>query len=160
MRPALQALSTQSPCQLKTGPVSSVQTNPHVHRVHSVVYVQLDRRSVSNISSVRIRFVQHDNVSSLNYLLHRNDRFDNTRAPVRYAPLNSFICLVWNYLLAKSLICSPFAATILFGAILRSSLTRGKIVSSITWPAAPESLVTLTFTHLSFTSMISFWFKL
>ena len=32
----------------------------------SVVHVQLDHRSVSNISNVRILFIQHDNVSSSN----------------------------------------------------------------------------------------------
>ena len=44
--------------------------NPHVHRVHSVVCVQLDRRSISNGSNERILFIQHDNVSSSDCFLH------------------------------------------------------------------------------------------
>ena len=63
-------LTTDSPCQLKTGPVSSRQ-NPHAHCVHTIFQVQLDHRSVSSVSNVRIHFVQHYNVSSsYNLFLH------------------------------------------------------------------------------------------
>ena len=36
------------------------------------------------------------------------------------------------------------------GAVLHSSFTRGNMPASTTCPAAPESFVTLTFTHLPF----------
>ena len=49
-----------------------------------------------------------------------------------------------------SLICSPFAATNLFGDVLRSCLTLANIPSVITCPAAPESMVILTVTHKPF----------
>ena len=103
--------TTGSPCQLKTGPVSS---KPHVH-------------------CVRILFIQRDNVSSSNNLLHRNERFDNTRTSECYAPLNSLVFVLSEMICSpSSLICSPFAATNFFGDVLRPRLSCGNIVSSIT----------------------------
>ena len=49
----------------------------------------------------------------------------------------------------KSLMCSPFAATRFFGAVLRSSLKRGNIPSGMTCPAAPESKETESEFHPS-----------
>ena len=40
-----------------------IEAHPHVHCAHSVVHVHLDHRSISNISNVRILFIQHNNVS-------------------------------------------------------------------------------------------------
>ena len=65
-----------------------------------------------------------------------------------YASLHSLFCLEWNSLFTQ--VSDLFTIT---------SLTRGNILSNITFPAAPESMVTLTFTHLSFTSMIFFEFE-
>ena len=47
-----------------------IEANPHVHCVHTAVHVQLCHRSVSNISNVRILFIQHHNVSGSDNLLH------------------------------------------------------------------------------------------
>ena len=47
-----------------------IEADPHVHRVHTIVHVQLDHCSVSSVSNVRIPFVQHKNVSSSDDLLH------------------------------------------------------------------------------------------
>ena len=41
-----------------------IEANPHVHCVHTIIYVQLDHCSISNVSDVRILFIQHNNVSS------------------------------------------------------------------------------------------------
>ena len=62
------------------------------------------------------------------------------------------MCLEWNRLFAQASICSPFAATNLFGAVLRWNFTRGNIPSGMTWAAAPETMVALAFTQLSFTA--------
>ena len=80
-----------------------------------------------NVSNVRILFIQHDNVSGSDNLLHRSKSFDNTRSPECYAPLNSPVCLEWNVLFTQVSDCSSFAATNFFGDVLRSSLTRGNI---------------------------------
>ena len=47
-----------------------IEAIPHVFCVHTVVHVQLDHCSVSNISNVRIPFTQHDSVSGSDNLLH------------------------------------------------------------------------------------------
>ena len=47
-----------------------IEANPHVHCVHTIVHVHLDHSSVSSVSNVRILFVQHNNVSSSDDLLH------------------------------------------------------------------------------------------
>ena len=47
-----------------------IQTDPHVHRVHPVVRDQFYYRSVSNVSNVRILFVQHDDLPGSDNLLH------------------------------------------------------------------------------------------
>ena len=101
MLPALQACrerldhSLSLPAEKSTRLVSA---NPHVFRVHSITHVHIDRRPVSNIKNLGILFDQYDNVFGSNHLLLRNERFDNTRAPERYTPLNPLIRLEWNFL--------------------------------------------------------------
>ena len=124
------------------------EAKPHVHCAHSVVRVQLDHRSISSISNVRTLFIQHHVVSSSDNFLHWNGKFDNTHTSECYAPLNSVICLEWN-----SQVCSPFAATNFCGVVLRSSLTHGNIPLKHDIPRNFRVLVTVTFTHLSFTSV-------
>ena len=100
--PALQACrerldhSLSLPAEKTTRLVSA---NPRVFRVHSIIHVHIDRRPVSNIENVWILFDQYDNVFVSNHLLLRNERFDNTRAPERYTPLNPLIRLEWHFLL-------------------------------------------------------------
>ena len=97
------------PAENKT---SFIETHPHVHGVHSVVHVQLDHRSISSISNVRILFIPHHNVSGSDNLGFENERFDNTRTSECYTSLNSLVCLEWNSFSPKSLmICSPFVGT-------------------------------------------------
>ena len=73
MLPALQACrkrlghSLSLPAENRT---CFIETNPHVHCVHTIIYVQLDHCSVTSISDVRILFIQHNNVSSSDDFLH------------------------------------------------------------------------------------------
>ena len=73
MLPALQACrkrldhSLSLPAENRT---CFIKANPHVHRVHTVAHVQLDPCSISNISDVRIIFIQHHSVSGSDDLLH------------------------------------------------------------------------------------------
>ena len=67
------------PCQLKNW-TCFIEANPHVHCVHTFVHVHLDHCSVSNVSNVRILFIQHDSVSGSDNFLHRNKKGSTTLA--------------------------------------------------------------------------------
>ena len=77
-----------------------IDTNPHVHCVHSVVHVQFDHRYIASISNVRICCIQHHGVSKLDNFLHCVERLDNTRTSECFASLNTVVCLEWNNLYA------------------------------------------------------------
>ena len=145
-------LTSHCPCQLKTGPVSSKQI--HIF----IVYTPLFTSSLITVPSRVFRMCGFISSSTTIFPARTtfcivNEKFGNIRTSECYAPLNSLVCLEKMFFSPKSLICSPFAPTTnFFGDDLRSNLTHGNIVSGITWPAAPDSVVTLTFTHLSLTS--------
>ena len=81
-------LTTHCPCQLKTGPVSSVQ----IHM--SIVYTTLFTSSLIVIPSRCFRMCgffssSTTTFSALTTFCNENERFDNTRSSERHAPLNS-----------------------------------------------------------------------
>ena len=47
-----------------------IKADLHVHCVHTIVCVQFYHRSVTSISDVRILFIQHNDVSGSDNLLH------------------------------------------------------------------------------------------
>ena len=131
-------LTTHCPCQLTTGPVSSRQ----IHM--SIVYTPLFTSSLITIPSRMFRMCGFFSSSTTVFPARTTFCIEMKGLTTFctsecYASPDSLVCLEWDFFSPKSLICSPFAATNLFGVVLRSSLTRGNIVSGITWPAAPES---------------------
>ena len=70
MLPAFQACRKRFDHLLSLPAESFMEADPHVHCVHSTVHVHLDHRSISNISNVRILFIQHTNVSGSDNFLH------------------------------------------------------------------------------------------
>ena len=47
-----------------------IKASIRVHCVHTIVHVQLDHRPISSVSNVRILFIQHNSVPSLDDFLH------------------------------------------------------------------------------------------
>ena len=45
-----------------------IEANPHVHRVHTIVHVQLDHRPISSVSNVQIPSIQHNSIPQLGRL--------------------------------------------------------------------------------------------
>ena len=72
MLPAFQACRKQldHSLSLPAENRTRVKANPHVHRVHTIVHVQLDRRPISSVSNVRIPFIQHNSIPNLDDFLH------------------------------------------------------------------------------------------
>ena len=58
-----------------------------------------------------------------------SEKFDHACTPEGYAYFNSLACLGYIVFSPKSMFCSPFTATNLFGDALRSSFTRENIPS-------------------------------
>ena len=93
-------LTTHCPCPAENW-TCFIETNPHVHCVHTIVHVQLDHCPISNVSNVRIPIIPHTDVSFSDDLLQWNEGFDNIRASECYAPLNSLVRLEWTVLLTQ-----------------------------------------------------------
>ena len=118
----------------------------HMSIAHFLYHVQFDHRSNSIISNVRILFIQHHDGSSSGNSLHCSERFDNARTSECCA---SFACVLNGSLFSRKSFDSFTirCRKLLWWCFARSNLTRGNSPSGITCP------VTLTSTHLSFTSV-------
>ena len=72
-----------------------IVNNPLVRCAHSVVHVQLDHRSISNSSNVRILFIRCFQLEQQTFCIEMKG-VDNTRTSECYAPSTSLVCLEWN----------------------------------------------------------------
>ena len=137
MLPALQACRKRldhCPCQPKTGPVSS----RHIHM--SIAYTPLLTSSLVTVPSRMFRMCGFFSSSTTVFRLGRPFGIEmrwvgNICTSECYAPLDSLVCLEWNCFLTQVFDLLSTCCHKLLRCRFRTSLTRGNIVSGITWPA-------------------------